>query len=192
MVSSNISSDNGLSPSRHRVTTWTTADVSSIVPPGTNFRDIATLYIYFQQQQQQQNVSKMWSAKCPPIYPALGVITYWGRLWVRTSGHGSLVHIMACRLFGTKPLPEPMPFHCLLDTRDIFLWHFIHIKQYFTTKCISKSRLHNGNHFIQFSTYSFLPCCISVSMYPERACWLFSYRFRILSFPIDMFGYFLL
>ena len=27
----------------------------------------------------------------------------------------ALVQVMACRLFGAKPLPEPMPVYCWLD-----------------------------------------------------------------------------
>ena len=29
-----------------------------------------------------------------------------------------LVHVMACRLFGAKPLPEPMLAYCQLDYRE--------------------------------------------------------------------------
>ena len=34
-----------------------------------------------------------------------------------------LVHIMACRPLGTKPLPEPMPAYCQLDS-----WKYISVK----------------------------------------------------------------
>ena len=30
----------------------------------------------------------------------------------------ALVKVMACRLFGAKPLPEPMPVYCQLDSRE--------------------------------------------------------------------------
>ena len=33
------------------------------------------------------------------------------RLWTRSA----LVQVMACRLFGGKPLPEPMLAHCQFD-----------------------------------------------------------------------------
>ena len=31
----------------------------------------------------------------------------------------ALVQVMACRLFGTKPLPEPM----LIQLTDAYMWH---------------------------------------------------------------------
>ena len=34
------------------------------------------------------------------------------RQWIELS----LVQVMACRLFGAKPLPEPMLAYCQLDT----------------------------------------------------------------------------
>ena len=37
----------------------------------------------------------------------------------------TLVNIMACCLFGTKPLSEPMLSFCQLDPRNILQWNFI-------------------------------------------------------------------
>ena len=61
------------------------------------------------------------------------------RRWTRSS----LVQVMACRLFGTKPLPEPMLAYWLLDYREqvsvklkselchfnsrTFIWKFCHV-----------------------------------------------------------------
>ena len=51
----------------------------------------------------------------------------------------SLVQVMACFLFGTKPLPEPMPAYCYLDS-----WKQISVKFEFafchfdSRKCICK------------------------------------------------------
>ena len=36
----------------------------------------------------------------------------------------SLVQVMACRLFGAKPLPEPMASHCQLGSWEQFQWNF--------------------------------------------------------------------
>ena len=53
--------------------------------------------------------------------------------WVNSSSPGAgymyqwtgsaLVHVMACRLFGTKPLPEPMLAYCQLDS-----WEQVSVK----------------------------------------------------------------
>ena len=42
-----------------------------------------------------------------------------GQHWFRSA----LVQIMACRLFGAKPLPEPMLDYCQLDTWNKFQWN---------------------------------------------------------------------
>ena len=36
----------------------------------------------------------------------------------------SLVQVMACCLFGTKPLPEPMMTNCQYDPEEKFQWYF--------------------------------------------------------------------
>ena len=54
----------------------------------------------------------------------------------------SLVHVMACRLFGAKPLPEPMLDYCQLDS-----WEQVSVKFEFefyhchSRKCIWKCSL---------------------------------------------------
>ena len=49
----------------------------------------------------------------------MSVITHWGRVtYMRQQTRSSLVQIMACRLFGPKPLSEPMLSHCQLDSKE--------------------------------------------------------------------------
>ena len=54
----------------------------------------------------------------------------------------SLVRVMACRLFGAKPLPEPMLVYCQLDS-----WEQVTVNvesefyNFHSTKCIWKCRL---------------------------------------------------
>ena len=68
----------------------------------------------------------------------------------------SLVQIMACRLFGAKPLSELMLYHCQLD-----LWEQTSVKMYsklrhfHSRKCIWKWHLENVIHFISASVYEF-------------------------------------
>ena len=57
--------------------------------------------------------------KCPPQY----ALTHWGRVThIASVNKISLVQIMACRLVGTKPLPEP-----LLSEIHTFLFSKMHL-----------------------------------------------------------------
>ena len=57
--------------------------------------------------------------------------------------------VMACRLFGTKPLPEPMVAYYQLGP-----WELISVKfgyefhHFHSRKCIWKCRLQNGSHYV--------------------------------------------
>ena len=57
---------------------------------------------------------------------------------------------MACRLDGAKPLSEPMPENCLLDTWDETSAYSKYI-HFHSRKCIRKYRLVNGRHFVSVS-----------------------------------------
>ena len=50
--------------------------------------------------------------------------------YMRLQHRPSLVQIMACRLFGAKPLSEPMLAYCQLHPRNKPQWHFIKITQF--------------------------------------------------------------
>ena len=69
----------------------------------------------------------------------------------------SLVQIMACLLFGVKPLSEPMLEYCqshrLEQTSVNFYWQFRH---FHPRTCIWKCRLKNGGHFFSASLCKFL------------------------------------
>ena len=62
----------------------------------------------------------------------------------------ALVQVMACRLFGPKPLPEPMLAYCKLDPKQQ-TWVKLEskYKTFHSWKCISKCHLWNGGHFVQ-------------------------------------------
>ena len=62
----------------------------------------------------------------------------------------ALVQVMACRLFGAKPLPEPMLSYCHMDPLVTNLCEIrIKIQNLSFTKCTSKCRLRNGRHIVQ-------------------------------------------
>ena len=68
---------------------------------------------------------------------------------MRKSPIQSLVQIMACRLFGAKPLCEPMLSYCQLDTTEhISVKICIKQKSFHSSKCTSKYNLRNGGHFV--------------------------------------------
>ena len=87
-----IGSDNGLSPGRRQAITWTNAGILLIGPFGTNFSEISIKILTFSFTKMRLKVS---SAK-----------------WRPSVNKPSLVQIMACRLDGAKPLPEPMLEYC--------------------------------------------------------------------------------
>ena len=62
--------------------------------------------------------------------------------WIRSA----LVQIMACCLFGTKPLSKPMLGYCQLDTSVKFESNH---KTFHSWKSISRCHLRNGSHFVQ-------------------------------------------
>ena len=60
-----------------------------------------------------------------------------------------LVQIMACRLFGAKPLSKPMLRYCQLDPWEqtsVKFWS--NCKSLYSEKCIWKYRLRNYGHFV--------------------------------------------
>ena len=61
----------------------------------------------------------------------------------------ALVQIMACHLFGAKPLSKPMLAYCQLDHRNKLQRNFNqNTKIFIHEKCIWKYQLQNGNHFV--------------------------------------------
>ena len=84
------------------------------------------------------------------------------RQWIGSA----LFQIMACRLFGTKPLSKPVPGYCQLDP-----WEQISVK--FESKyntfdsgiCIWKRRLRNGGHFVPGRWFKSLCNLISTAVF---------------------------
>ena len=82
------------------------------------------------------------------------------RQWIWSA----LVQILACRLFGAKPLSKPMLVYCQLDPREQSSVKFkSKYKNFHSRKCIWKCRLRDGGHFVQgdiiksASLYGLLP-----------------------------------
>ena len=62
----------------------------------------------------------------------------------------TLVQIMACRLFDTRPLPEPMLQYCQSGPRKhISLNCFFKFKSFYSRKCTWKCRLWSSSHFVR-------------------------------------------
>ena len=67
----------------------------------------------------------------------------------------SLVQIMACRLFGAKPLSEPVLTCCQLEPKEFYLVKFwSKIKHFHSRQCVSISRLQNVRHIFSASMCS--------------------------------------
>ena len=79
---------------------------------------------------------------------------------------------MVCRLFGAKPLPEPIMTYCQLDpyeqTSVKIKWKY---KTFHSWKCIWKCRQRNGDHFVQgeISLKSISDCEVVQQIYWNRS-----------------------
>ena len=61
-----------------------------------------------------------------------------------------LVQVIACRLLGANPLPEPMHTYCQLHPQEHTLVKLeSKYKTFHSRKCIWKYRMRNGGHFVQ-------------------------------------------
>ena len=68
------------------------------------------------------------------------------RHWTRSA----LVQVMACRLFGAKPLHKPMLIYCQLGPWEQTSMKFASkYKTFHIWNCKWKCRLRNGGHFVQ-------------------------------------------
>ena len=64
----------------------------------------------------------------------------------------TLLQIMACRLFGAKPLSKPMLPYCQLDSKEhIAVKCYLKFKRFQSMKCTWTRRLRNGGHFVSVS-----------------------------------------
>ena len=78
----------------------------------------------------------------------------------------SLIHVMACHLFGTKPLPEPMMAYRQLDLWEQYSVNFLSKLNYFHWQnCIWKCRLQRRGGGILS-----LPQCINTFMMIHIGC----------------------
>ena len=93
--------------------------------------------------------------------------------YMRQRMKSALVQIMACRLFGTKPLSKPMLGYCQLDSQEQTSVKFQSKYGHFhSQKCIWKYHRRNGNHFVQGQT--------SWYRRPHGGDWWFRARLRQL------------
>ena len=61
---------------------------------------------------------------------------------------------MVCRLFGTKPLSEPILTYCQLDLKEYLSGEILFKIQTFSVMEMRlKYRLRNGGHFVSASMY---------------------------------------
>ena len=81
----------------------------------------------------------------------------------------ALVQVMACRLSGAKPLPEPMLQNCQLDHwEQTFLKFESKYKTFHSWKCIWNSHLWNDGHFVMDFFY-LLTFLVMKPEYSERS-----------------------
>ena len=99
----------------------------------------------------RENDFKMSSANCEPFCPYVNSLRL-GDTYMRQWTMSFSVQIMACRLFGAKPLCEPMMVCCQLgNTEQISKKFYSKFKVKNSRKCIWKYRLQNGGHLFPAS-----------------------------------------
>ena len=116
-------SGNGLSPVRRQAITWTNTGLLSIGPMRTNFSEIWNLnsIIFI-----QENAFEEWLQFCS----GSDEINY-----------AIIIPILAGRLFGIKPLSEPMPPYCQLNHQGQISVTFQSTKRYFIEKKMNLNML---------------------------------------------------
>ena len=78
----------------------------------------------------------------------------------------TLVQILACRLFGAKPLSKPILCYCQLDPEiRTSVKSLSKYKQFCSRKCIRNYRLWNGGHFVYGEISSDSTCHALVRSY---------------------------
>ena len=80
-----------------------------------------------------------------------GQMTHMGQYSIAQYNITTLLPIMACRLFGAKPLSEAMLSYCKLDPKKHISIMTFYSKLKSFHSCTWKCRLRNGGHFISSS-----------------------------------------
>ena len=155
-----IGSDNGLSPGRRQAIIWTNAGILLIEPLGTNFSEIL---IGIQIFSFTKMPLKMSSAKWRLFGLGLNDLTtppsgQWvnsmrpSEACMRHQSRQSLVQIMVCLVFDTKPLSEPMLYYCQLDPGEqISVKLYSKFEHFHSRKCVWKCHLKNVGRFVSAS-----------------------------------------
>ena len=106
-------------------------------------------YIFIQENAFENVVRKM-AAIMPDASNSSPPSATYIHQWTRSAG----VQVMACRLSGAKPLPEPMLIYCQLDPQEqTSMKSESKYKIFRSRKCIWKCCQQNGNHFVSVSMH---------------------------------------
>ena len=112
-----IGSDYGLYPVQHQAISWTNADISQVEPLVTKFNELLIEIQIFLIRELflQTSSAKSWQfcygrQRINSSHPSAAYV----RQWIVSA----LVQIMACRLFGGKPLSKLMLDYHQLDTPE--------------------------------------------------------------------------
>ena len=121
-----------------------------------------------------KRIGNIYSVNSPPSAAYM-------RQWTRSA----LVRVMACRLFGAKPLPEPMLAYCQLD-----LWEQISVKfelefyHFLFRKCIWNCRLPKWRPFCPGGD-ELMKCCskhVVTAAHTRFFEWYIRYTYRQVQF----------
>ena len=157
-----IGSGNGLVLNRNQT------NVHTYIPHGATMGDANQFQIDLYCLQHQNNSFR--NVKSSPPSAA------YMRLWTGSA----LVQVMACRLFGAKPLPEPMLTYCQLEPWE---QNLVKLESGYTTfyswKCIWKHCLQTGCHFVRAKIATLLICCLTTNSHHWLKCFLISFYYSV-------------
>ena len=132
--------DNGLSPDRRRAIIWTNTGMLLIRTLGTNCGEILSEIHIFSFMKMHL---KMSSAKWRPFCLGRNVLI--------------VVRVTACRLFGTKALPEPIKCNIIIkSSTNNHQWNFNQNIQNFNEEMAT------GNVVCKISAILFMTLCIEL------------------------------
>ena len=98
---------------------------------------------------------------------------------------------MPCRLFGAKPLSEPILPYCQWDPKEhISVKFYFKLKSFHSKRCIQKCCLRNGGHFVSASMcYGDGPEVLTMwQAFPMPSSWIHAHKWVLISYVSILSG----
>ena len=132
----------------HQAITWSHVDLSSVRSSVNHLQAISQEIVLF-RHQSKISLKITYKIFHSNLFPRGQWVNSLSDAYLHQYNTPTLLQIKACRLFGTKPLSEPMLPYCQLDPKEhTSVKFYFEFKCFHSRKCTSKRRLRNGSHFV--------------------------------------------